>query len=148
MNLKNKVFLYTFSSFFLTYLDLRRLIEPFYKQYLSFFFSFQFQISDQPFRQTPSRLNHQISPSNLTQDQTTTTEYQARPSSDQNPKSDHQNRPPPSNKTNTSDHPTRPQDTILNSSASNQHGITSHLKWYRSAAFLMGWVKGGIQSSG
>ena len=43
-----------------------------------------------------------------------------------------------------SDHPTRSQTTILDSSASKQHSITNILKWYRSGAFLMGWVKGVI----
>ena len=42
----------------------------------------------------------------------------------------------------------RPQKQIPGCSASNQHSTPNLLKWYRSGAFLMGWVKGGIQSSG
>ena len=67
-----------------------------------------------------------------------------RPSSDPTTKSGHQiSRPSPPIQTTTSDHPTRPQDTILDYSASNQHSITNLLKWYRSGEFFMGWVKGG-----
>ena len=110
---------------------------------LFFFFFFQFQISDQPYRQT-CRLDHQTSPWYQTPDQTTTSEYHNGPSSDLTTKSDHQNKPPPSNQTNRSDHPTRPRTTILDSSASKQHSIPNIPKWYRSGAFIMGWVKEGI----
>ena len=52
----------------------------------------------------------------------------------------------------TPDHQTRshhrPQDAILDYSASNQHIKPNLLKWYRSGAFFMGWVEGGIKSSG
>ena len=70
-------------------------------------FFFQFQISDQPYRQT-CRLNHQSSPSNLTPAQTTTSEYHNRSPSDPTTKSDHQIRPPPSNQTTRSDQVTPP----------------------------------------
>ena len=56
----------------------------------------------------------------------------------------HQIRTPPPHNSIRSDHPTRPQTTILDYSASNHHSIPKLLKWYRSGAFLMGWVKGGI----
>ena len=62
--------------------------------------------------------------------------------SDQTATPDHQIRPP--HQTTRSDHPTRPQTTILDYSASNHHSIPNLLKWYRSGAFLMGWVTGGI----
>ena len=108
-------------------------------------FFFQFQISDQPYRQT-STLSHETIPSNLTPAQTTTSEY----SQQTIVRPDHQIRP--SEQTTTvkpdnqfrSDHPTRSQTAILDSSASKQHSITNILKWYRSGAFLMGWVKGVI----
>ena len=50
----------------------------------------------------------------------------------------------PPYQTTRSDRPTRTQATILDYSASNQHSTPNLLKWYRSGAFLMGWVKGGI----
>ena len=59
-------------------------------------------------------------------------------------KSDHQNRPPSPRQTTKSDHLARPQTTILDYSASNQHRIPNLFNWYRSGAFFMGWVKGGI----
>ena len=49
----------------------------------------------------------------------------------------------------TPDHQTRshhrPRDAILDYSASNQHSKPNLLKWYRSGAFLMGWVEGWIE---
>ena len=42
-------------------------------------------------------------------------------------KSDHQITTPPPIQTTSSDHPTRPQDTIVDDSASNQHSIPSLL---------------------
>ena len=45
--------------------------------------------------------------------------------------------------TTSSDHPTRPQDSILAYSVSNQHSIPSLLKWYRSGAFFVGLGRGG-----
>ena len=108
-----------------------RLIEPFHCFLLSSS-SFQFSaqstdstiflrqtcLSDQPIRSTPDQTN---------------TPY-------------HQIRPP--HQTTRSDPPTRPQTTILDYSASNHHSIPNLLKWYRSGAFLMGWIKGVIYSSG
>ena len=58
-------------------------------------------------------------------------------------KLDHQITPPPPIQTTSSDHPNRPQDTILDYSASNQHSIPSLLKWYRSGAFFVGLGRGG-----
>ena len=118
----------------------------FHYYYLSFL-SFNFQPSDQTilFRHS-SRLDHE------TVHQTTTTDSQIRlplqnttkdHRHDPTTKSDHQIPSPPPIQTTRSDHPTRPQDTILDYSASNQYSIPNLWKWYRSGAFFMGWVKGG-----
>ena len=60
---------------------------------------------------------------------------------------DNQTRPPISD-----DHwirlPRPQQTTTLDYSASYQHITPNLLRWYRSGTFLMGWVKGGISSSG
>ena len=93
-----------------------------------------------------SRLDHE------TVHQTTTTDSQIRrphPNTtkgnrhDPTTKSDHQIPSPPPIQTTRSDHPTRPQYTILDYSASNQDSIPNLWKGYRSGAFFMGWVKGG-----
>ena len=76
-------------------------------------FFFQFQISDQPYRQT-STLSHETIPSNLTPAQTTTSEYHNRPSSD------------PPNQTIRTDHhrQTRQPDQIR-----SPHQTTDHHPW-------------------
>ena len=51
----------------------------------------------------------------------------------------HRHTKPP--ETTRSDRPTRPQATILDYSASNQHSRPNLLKWYRSAAFFVGWAR-------
>ena len=63
----------------------------------------------------------------------TTTDHRPDPTT----KLDHQITPPPPIQTTSSNHPTRPQDIILDYSASNQHSIPKLLKWYRSGAFFM-----------
>ena len=108
-----------------------RLIEPFHCFLLS---SSSFHFSAQPTDSTiflrQTCLSYQSIRS--AQDQTTTPDHQIRPP------------PPPPHCTTRSDHPSRPQTTILDYSASNHHSIPNLLKWYRSGAFLMGRVKGGI----
>ena len=109
-----------------------------------YFFNFRSQTS-QPYRQT-STLSNETIPSNLTPAQTTTSEYHNRPSSDppnQTIRTDHHRRTRQPDQI-RSDHPTRPQTTILDSSDSKQHSIPNILEWYKSGAFIMGWVKGGI----
>ena len=69
----------------------------------------------------------------------TTTDHRPDPTT----KLDHQITPPPPIQTTSSDHPNRPQDTIFDYSASNQHSIPSLLKWYRSGAFFVGLARGG-----
>ena len=67
------------------------------------------------------------------------------------PRSDHYHpniipdrKTPPSNQPLKADSHFPNQTTIiLDCSASNQHSTPSLLKWYRSGAFLVGWVKGG-----
>ena len=79
--------------------------------------------------------------------QTTTSECHTKPVHPAGPPPDQtrQIRPaPPPHQTTRSDRPTRPQASILDYSASNQHSTPNLLKWYRSGAFLVGWVKGGI----
>ena len=82
-------------------------------------------------------------PDNPIRDKTTTSWYHNRPTSDPITKSDHQIPPAPPNQTIGSDHPTRAHTSILDYTASNQHSTAYLLKWYRSGAFLMGWVNGG-----
>ena len=65
-------------------------------------------------------------------------------------RSDHQTQSPNYQSIRSGHHlharPTKPmhQTTILDYSASNQHSTPNFLKLYRSGAFFVGWVKGGI----
>ena len=129
LNLKNQRFLYNFSSFLLRYI-LWCLIKSFINNN-SAFFRLNFQFSVQTSRQT-SKLDHHTRPSIPSQIRTpnrNTTSYHRQ-----------------------SDHQIRPQDQITppdhRPPSSKQNSIPNPLKWYRSGAFFMGWVKGGIQSSG
>ena len=86
-------------------------------------------------------------PGDPSRNQTTTSECHTKPVHPAGPAPDQtrQIRPtPPPHQTTRSDRPTRPQATILDYSASNQHSTPNLLKWYRSGAFFVGWVMGGI----
>ena len=124
---KTKAFPYFF--FVSLHVALWRLIEPFHCFLLS---SSSFHFLAQP------------TDSTIFLRQTCLSDQSIRSAQDQTTTPDHQIRPPPPHCTTRSDHPSRPQTTILDYSASNQHSIPNLLKWYRSGAFLMGWVKGGI----
>ena len=87
---------------------------------------FNFQPSDQTiFLRQTSRLDHDTSPSDhRTRQSDQRSSYSSlihnRTSSDPTIKSDHQNRPPPSNQTTRSDQPARPQTTILQTEQDTQ----------------------------
>ena len=133
------------------YVALWRLIEPRFTTINSASYLFNFQPSDQTiFLRHTSRLEHETSlldhhtrQSDHKPDQTTTYEYTTDHRPDPTTKLDHQITPPQPIQTTSSDHPTRPQDTILDYSASNQHSIPTLLKWYRSGAFFVGLGRGG-----
>ena len=138
--LKNKVLPFFSVAFYLT---LWCLIESFYllTQLLIFsIFSRQTRPSSlKPARHTTATDNQirtQIRPPHSnTQETIIRPDHPIRPSDQQTTTAtpDHQTR---------SHH--RPQDAILDYSASNQHSKPNLLKWYRSGAFFMGWVEGGI----
>ena len=144
LNLKNEVFPYFF--FVSLYVALWS-IETLLISITSASHLFHFQPSEQTiFLSQSSRLGHGTRPQRQSirsaPDQTTTTDNQMSLRSGH--RSDHaptltsdyrQTRPPDQ---------ISPQTTIHGCSTSNQHSTPNLVKWYRSGALFVGWVKGGI----
>ena len=160
-------FAFSVSVFFFLRFSLHRSLkrlEPFHYYFLSLSsFSFSFQPSDQTiFLTQTSGLGHgtrlQQQSIRSAPDQTITpanqmslrSRPQIRPctNSHTRPSSDQTTKISPSDQTTTAkpDHQIRSaqQATILDCSTSNQHSTPNLVKWYRSGALFVGWVKGGI----
>ena len=137
--------------------SLKRL-EPFHYYFLSFS-SFWFSaVRPDHLLQSDHTTRPPEQPIRSASDQTTTTnnrrslrsdhrsDHASTPTPDHRqtrpPKSAHQIKPPPPHQTSRSDQPNQ-QITILDCSTSNQHSTPNLLKWYRSGALFVSWVKGG-----
>ena len=83
-------------------------------------------------------------PGDPSRNQTTTSKFHSKPTDPAGPAPDQTRQIRPAPPPHQIRSPHRPQATILNYSASNRHSTPNLLKWCRSGAFFMGWVKGGI----
>ena len=126
LNLKNWLFLYNFSSFLLRYI-LWCLIKTFRNNNSTFFLS-NFQFSEQ----ADLRIRPSYQTINSAPDQNTKSKCNIIPSS-----------VPPPNQTIRADHKITSTPLDHRPPSSKQNRIPNRLKWYRSGAFFMGWVKGG-----
>ena len=144
LNLKNKVFSY----FFFTSLWVALWsVYSLFTSVASASHVFNFQPSEQTiFLSQSFRLGRGTRPQpqaiRSAPDQTTTTDNQMSLTSGHS--SDHAPTPTLDHRQTRPPDQINPQTTIHDCSSSNQHSTPNLVKWYRSGALFVGWVKGGI----